>query len=224
MSEPLAPVIPLFGDRSAAPTGRRTRDAAPVDAGAGGDGQWHTSWTAEERPAAPEADGDDDATARREDAERHLLKKLRTRSLSERESRTFLREYALDEPATECVIDSMLRLGYLDDRRLAEQLIHAGTTRKGQGRQAIGQALAQRGIPREVADEALAELVNDDAERALEFARQKARSMQGLDRETAVRRLSGQLARRGYGAVALSAARQALSENTTSRPSGVRFE
>lgn len=223
MSEPLAPVIPLFGDRSAAPTGRRTAAGSGDDVAATED-QWHTSWTAEEVSVAPETPGDDAATERREDAEKHLLKKLRTRSLSEREARSFLREYTLDEPSTQYVIDSMLRLGYLDDRRLAEQLIHAGTTRKGQGRQAIGQALAQRGIARDVADEALGELVNDDAERALEFARQKARSMHGLDRETAVRRLTGQLARRGYGSVALSAARQALSETTAPRVGGVRFE
>jgi regulatory protein len=51
----------------------------------------------------------------------------------------------------------------------------------------------------------------------------KARSMSSLDRDTALRRLVGQLSRRGYGgSVAMTAARQALDENG-SGGSGVRF-
>jgi regulatory protein len=74
-----------------------------------------------------------------------------------------------------------------------------------------------------VADAALAELPDDDADRALDFARTKARSMSSLDRDTALRRLVGQLSRRGYGgSVAMTAARQALDENG-SGGSGVRF-
>ena len=75
-----------------------------------------------------------------------------------------------------------------------------------------------------MADAALAELPDDDAERALEFARSKAGSLRSLERDVALRRLAGQLARRGYGgSVALNAARTALDENT--RPTGrVRFE
>ena len=77
----------------------------------------------------------------------------------------------------------------------------------------IAQELARRGVPREVADVALAALPDDDAERALRFARTKARSMASLDRNTALRRLTGQLTRRGYGgSIALNAAREALDE------------
>ena len=49
----------------------------------------------------------------------------------------------------------------------------------------------------------LAELPDDDAERALEFARSKAPGMSRLEPDTALRRLLGQLARRGYGEVLL---------------------
>ena len=70
----------------------------------------------------------------------------------------------------------------------------------------------------------LAELPDDEFERALDFARQKARSMRDLDREVALRRLSGQLARRGYGGKALAAARQALDEASRPQPRGVRFD
>lgn len=250
----LAPVIPLFGgpaspapadhgdsgsgqetraQRAVPADGRfaaRSRSADRVPARRAGvsrspesaDGSWHTTWT-EPGPHVDPSLRADEADAR-DLAETRLLKKLRVRSLSEREARTFLREQEVGPEAIEQIIDACRGHGYLDDARLAEQLIHAGTTRKGQGRQAISLALGQRGIPREVADAALAELADDDAERALEFARQKAQAMRSLDREAAVRRLVGQLSRRGFGSVALSTARRALDELDRPAARGVRFE
>lgn len=228
----LAPVIPLFGRRTEAPT-----DAGEVT-GNGDDPQpWHATWIAEraasERSAARAAHpatgtvpvvapaGQDAPAAV---AERILLRKLRTRSLSLREARSVLREHDLDEAELEGIIDRFVSLGYLDDAALAEQLIDKATSRKAQGRMAIAQGLSQRGIPRDVIDEALDQLPDDEAERALEFARSKARGLEGLDRDTALRRLSGQLARRGYGSVALSVARRALDEASAPPRHGVRFE
>ncbi|MFE5410405.1 regulatory protein RecX [Microbacterium sp. NPDC056569] len=157
-------------------------------------------------------------------AELGLLKRLRARQLSVSEAKTYLGQYELGGEGVEAILDAFLARGYLDDARLAEQLVHTGVDRKGQGRQAISQSLTKRGVPRDIADAALAELPDDDAERALEFARSKAGSMRGLERDVALRRLAGQLARRGYGgSAALNAARQALDEAI--RPSGrVRFD
>jgi len=225
--ERLAPVIPLFGGMpdagepaaSASDRGRDTEaaDAAPVSA-------WRTTWSEEQA----EADLDTETAARAEDAEAALLKRLRTRSLSVREAHAFLRERDLSDDAVDHVIERMRRRRYLDDVALAEQLVHSGVERKGQGRAMLAQTLAARGVARDVIDATLDELPDDDAHRALEFARQKARSMRDLDRDTALRRLSGQLARRGYGAHALSAARTALDElgRPVRRPSPgtVRFE
>lgn len=209
--EHLAPVTPLFGGRV---------HAAPAEPAETPGDTWHTTWTEPVAEQALEPDEIDVAA----DAESALVKRLRTRSLSEREARAFLRERDLSVNAVEGIIEGMLRHGYLDDARLAEQLIHAATTRKGQGRRAISQALSQRGIPRDVVDAALETLPDDDADRALEYAHQKARTMRDLDRETALRRLSGQLARRGYGGQSLEAARRALDELSSPTRSGVRFE
>ncbi len=209
--EHLAPVTPLFGGRV---------HAAPAEPAETPGETWHTTWTEPVAEQALEPDEIDVAA----DAESALVKRLRTRSLSEREARAFLRERDLSVDAVEGIIEGMLRHGYLDDARLAEQLIHAATTRKGQGRRAISQALSQRGISRDVVDAALETLPDDDADRALEYARQKARTMRDLDRETALRRLSGQLARRGYGGQSLEAARRALDELSSPTRSGVRFE
>ena len=182
---------------------------------------WHPTW-ADDRPQLDRS-LDSDHAENLELAEKVLLKKLRTRSLSVSEARGVLREYSLDDAEVDHLIAQMDEYGYLDDAALADQLIHAGAERKGQGRQAIAQTLAKRGIPREVADAALAELPDDDFERALEFARGKARSLQSLDRDTALRRLTGQLARRGYGSLAMTAARMALDERSRGSGGGVRF-
>lgn len=217
----IAPVIPLFGG------------AAPVEPAVAGPA-WNATWAddaggddahdgvdAEDDPGADEAGAEDGAAVEREIAERHLLRKLRTRSLSIREARVVVSDRDLTPDDVEAVLEDFVRRGYLDDKALAEQLVHSGVDRKGQGRQVIAQTLAKRGVPRDVADAVIAELPDDDADRALEFARTKARSMAGLDSETALRRLSGQLARRGYGgSTAFTAARAALGE--VSRGSGGR--
>jgi len=213
--EPLAPVIPLFGDRDAgAPPAVRERSPGAA-ASEQPEPTWHASWLDDEdrdEGAAADDCHDECAEIERGIAERNLLKKLRTRSLSVREARAVVAERDLEDAAIQRVLDDFVRRGYLDDVRLAEQLIHSAVERKGQGRQVIARTLAQRGISRDVADRAVAELPDDDADRAYEFARTKARSLRHLDHDVALRRLVGQLARRGYGSQALDAARRALEE------------
>lgn len=176
------------------------------------------------------ADVSPDVDALREAAEQLLVRKLRSRSLSISESRMVLKGYEQDRIRLETgviddIIDDFCRRGYLDDAVLAEQLVTSGVERKGQGRVALSRALSQRGLPRDVIDAALDELPDDDADRALEFARTKAQSLSRLDADTALRRLVGQLSRRGYnGSVAMNAAKTALAEASFRGPrSGVRF-
>lgn len=188
----LAPVTPLFAPSAAAAPARERSERS-------------------ERRRATEVDSGP-RVLDREAAEGRLLKKLRARSLSVSEARSVLREVGASAEDVDGIIEDFERRRYLDDAALAEQLVHSAVDRKGQGRRAIAQTLAKRGVDRDVADRAIAELPDDDAERALEFARTKARSMRGLEHSVALRRLAGQLARRGYGSQSLSAARAALDE------------
>ncbi|WP_243227208.1 regulatory protein RecX [Microbacterium sp. CIAB417] len=222
----LAPVIPLFGERSAASASSREesvpRVRRPFFAPAPDDAP-----DAEMLGAAHEVDVDSEADEAVvvQAASDALLRKLRSRSLSEREARTFLTQRDLSRDAVEEIVADFLRLSYLDDAALAEQLVHVGVSRKGEGRVAIAQAMARRGVPRDVADAALDALGDDDAERALEFARRKAMSIGGRDDDAALRRLVGQLARRGYpSSVAMTAARQALAEARRPAVRGPRFD
>ncbi|GAA3665666.1 regulatory protein RecX [Microbacterium marinilacus] len=235
---------------TAEPTAPETEPAEAAAEQAGDDApSWHTTWRdlgsrpGERRPRAvkplavrnsggvhfvemPEEDdsAEPDLDEVRAEAQERLVKALRRRSLSVSEARAKLRESELDAESIDEIVEQLIRLGALDDAALADQLVYAGVERKNQGRRAIAQSLSARGIDRAVIDRALAELPDDDFERALEYARGKARQLLRFDDDTALRRLSGQLARRGYGGgLALTAARAALDE--ARRPSsGVRFD
>jgi len=201
-----------------------------ADVGAGDEaGEDGGAAAAPRRRDASERDASEpDASELAERAERRLVRSLGTRGLSVVEARSRLVQ-ELPRETADAIVERLQRMGALDDARLAEQLIHTSLARKKQGRRAIAQSLSTRGIPREVIDAALAELPDDDAERALEFARGKARQLARYDDDTALRRLVGQLARRGFGgSVGMSAARRALLEvraPSGGAPSGgVRFE
>lgn len=219
----LAPVIPLFG------TGAHTDE--PAQTVSESPPAQRNRREMAERPVVQEDDSDRDADKKdetdqiRELGEASLVRKLRARSLSISEARQVLRGHSLEASQIDDVIDAFCGRGYLDDLALAEQLVLSGVERKGQGRVALSRALAQRGIPRDVIDRAMGDLPDDDAERALDFARTKARSLSRLDFDTALRRLVGQLARRGYGgSIAMTAAKTALNEAAPGQPStGVRF-
>lgn len=253
----LAPVIPLFGSRGRSSaehpsmgrdSGSATDDGAAdaarpdvkrprlrplrnIDATVDGSGAGDSRGEA----TASRDDGPDEVAAMeevRQSAEAVLLRKLRSRSLSISEARGVVRgAQGADDVLVEEIIDRFIDLGYLDDATFAEQLAMSAVEKRGEGRRAVAETLRKRGIPRDVAEVALAALPDDDAERALEFARSKVRGVEGVEYEAALRRLGGQLARRGYpSSVALAAARAALQEagigrsRSFARPaSGVRF-
>jgi regulatory protein len=77
--------------------------------------------------------------------------------------------------------------------------VHVNGARRGRGSGAILQELARRGVDPSAARAAVEEL-DPDVERrnALEVARRRATQLTGLDRQTAERRLSAFLQRRGY--------------------------
>jgi regulatory protein len=244
--EALAPVIPLFGGPVAEPvieraerdeTRRRPPASDPVVERAERDETRPPTFSEEywldedhsaDEPPTPSTDDVDEPMDRdklRENAATSLTRSLGRRGLSVSEARVRLRSDGLTAEESQAVVDAFIERGWLDDAVLAEQLVHSATTRKGMGTQAIRQLLVKRSVARDVIDDVIADLPDDDAERALEFARGKARSLVRLDDETATRRLMGMLARRGFGgSVAGKAARTALAdERRNAGGSAVRF-
>lgn len=128
----------------------------------------------------------------------------------------------LDDNEIEQVIERCTELGYLDDLRLAELLIHKARDKKRAGIQGVERALRDRHISSDAMQEALAEVDRDDElERARELAAERVRRVKGVEPDAAIRRIAGFLSRRGYSSgVAFAAAREAVQGGSRpSRPS-----
>ncbi|GGF35779.1 hypothetical protein GCM10010922_08660 [Microbacterium sorbitolivorans] len=249
--ERLAPVVPLFGGPApVAPArpeeskpdaaadewhttwqGSPTRRVTAAVAGEGDGGCDEAESDIETLPGdaasgdseADESAAEADEIARR--AEQRLVRALGSRGLSEREARDRLRRDGVESEIAEDIIDRLLRVGAIDDDILAEQLVYQATNRKGQGRKAVAQSLVKRGLSRDAIDRAIESLPDDDEERALEFARSKSGPLSRLDHDTALRRLVGQLSRRGFGgSMAMRVANQALDEARGGGIRRVRFQ
>ena len=118
-----------------------------------------------------------------------------------------------DEVATE-LLDRFTEVGLIDDSAYARQWVESRHRSRGLAPRALAQELRRKGVGDEEAKEALEQIDEDDqraAARAL--VDKKMRSMSGLDRQVATRRLAGMLARKGYSAgLAFSVVREALGE------------
>jgi regulatory protein len=118
-----------------------------------------------------------------------------------------------EEVATE-LLDRFTEVGLIDDSAYARQWVESRHRSRGLAPRALAQELRRKGVGDEEAKEALEQIDEDDqrtAARAL--VDKKLRSMSGLDRQVATRRLAGLLARKGYAAgLAFSVVREAFAE------------
>lgn len=194
-----APVAYLPWARSDAPVERSKREADRVSvASSSGDDNGETGIERDER------------------IDRIVVGRLRRSSLSISEVRAVLREHGLDDIEVEEWIARYERLGYLDDARLSEQVVHSHGRRRGKGSGAILSELSRRGVETSIAREAVADLDPvAELENATQIAERRARQLRGLDRSTAERRLMAFLQRRGYpGEVTRTAVRAALDDTS----------
>ncbi|HMR49369.1 MAG TPA: regulatory protein RecX [Arachnia sp.] len=124
---------------------------------------------------------------------------VRDRSAAELR-RTLARRGVPDEVATE-VLERLGDAGLVDDAAFASGLAASRLSYSMRGRHRIRQELAERGVSREEADQVLSQLDPEaELDAARRFAEKRARSMSGLERHVAYRRLAGALARRGFPA------------------------
>lgn len=117
-----------------------------------------------------------------------------------------------DELATR-LLDRFTEVGLVDDARFAEAWVHGRQSAKGLARRALAQELRRKGVDDETAKAALETLDPDaEGEAARTLVRRKLRSLRGVDEATAVRRLTGMLARKGYPpGLAFSVVREELA-------------
>lgn len=145
--------------------------------------------------------------------EQTLLRKLHTHDMSVHEVMVWLRSKDAAEGDAAELIAKFERLNYLNDERLARELVSRLSERKGKSKSVISRELRQIGISSHAVEAAL-EAIDEDDElaKATELALQRVRQFSKLDQATAERRLVGFLSRRGYsGQTVREACREALA-------------
>ena len=176
---------------------------------------------ADDRAASTEARAEARAAAK---AERVSMSALTRRGMSYREVERSLRARELDDDTVIAELERLAGVGLIDDMALAQNLVGVLQERKGLGRSAIAAELTRRLLAPAAIEYAL-ELVDtgDELGRARELAVKRAAQLRSYDHETAVRRLSGYLMRRGYSGSAVRAAVEHALPAGPRAGSSVRF-
>lgn len=165
------------------------------------------------RPPSPQdtvalgPDADVEAVARK-----ILLDQLTGAARSRSELAKKLAKRGVPEDIARRILDRFEEVGLIDDEAFARAWVQSRQPGKGLARRALAQELRRRGIDDEVARVALDEVdPEDEVEAARVLVRRKMRTAQHVDRNTAIRRLTGLLARKGYnGGVAIRVVREEL--------------
>jgi regulatory protein len=130
------------------------------------------------------------------------LNLLALRARSARELRRQLLRKGEPPDQVDAAIARLEVAGFLDDGAFARQFARSKAVGGGMSRRRIQQELGRRGVARQVGDDAIADVFEEEQldERAVveQAARKKLRSLKNLDAETRKRRLYAFLARRGY--------------------------
>ena len=214
-------VIPSRGDGLATVTylpgalaaHMRPSDAQPTDAPS----DRSASQLSEPRVFEPGVPEPDVRAAQR--AERISMNALTRRGMSKREVERSLLARELDDETVAAELDRLEGVGLIDDMALAQNLVGILQERKGLGRSSIAAELTRRLLAPAAIEYAL-ELIetSDELGRARDLAVKRASQLRSYDRETAVRRLSGFLMRRGYsGSTVRAAVEHALPATPSSR-------
>ncbi|MGH4019926.1 MAG: regulatory protein RecX [Pseudonocardiaceae bacterium] len=127
------------------------------------------------------------------------LRLLTVRPRSRAELADALRRRGIGQDVAEPVLDRLTTVGLVDDVALAETAVHSGHTYRGLGRLGLSDELRRKGVPDDLARDAVATVRPEDEEqRARELVRRSLRSATTRDEATLARRLVVMLARKGY--------------------------
>lgn len=148
--------------------------------------------------AEPEEDRDADPYAV---ARAIVLRQLAMSPKSRHQLREKLRQRNCPDDVAEAVLDRMSEVGLVDDEKFAEAYVRSKQVTRGLSKRALAHELRTKGVDRDTAEAVLAEVRPiDEEERARALVEARMSRMRGLDRDVAMRRLAGMLARKGYPA------------------------
>jgi regulatory protein len=164
---------------------------------------------AREEAAAAEVEADPEAVARK-----ILLDALTGQARSRQELADKLAARGVPEQLAHDLLDRFTEVGLIDDAAYARQWVESRHRSRGLAPRALAQELRRKGVGDDEAKAALEQIdETDQREAARALVDKKLRSMRGLDRQVATRRLAGLLARKGYSSgLAFSVVREALDD------------
>lgn len=124
---------------------------------------------------------------------------LAVRARTQEELRQALRRKGFDEETSETLLGKLDRAGLVDDAEFAELWVKSRHTTQGLSRTALMAELRRKGVDDEIAAQAAGEVDRESEEQmARELVRKRLGSLGNVDEQTALRRLLGFLARKGY--------------------------
>lgn len=155
------------------------------------------------------------AAAGYDQAMHDALVRLNRRALSEWQLERKLLDRGHDEVVIARVLERLISLNLIDDEAFGRALIRELTGRQPAGPHLLRSRLSQCRLPSELIDRLVAEATSDTrgaVQRATALARQKMRSLGGLDEMSRKRRLWGLLARRGFESDTIEQALHSLGD------------
>jgi len=149
-----------------------------------------------------------------------LLDKLAARPRTRSELADLLAEREVPDEVAAEVLDRFTEVGLIDDAAFATAWVESRHRGRGLSKRVLAQELRRHGVDDELARDALDELDPDQEEAtARALVRKKLRSMRSLERQVAMRRLLGMLARKGYpGALAMTVIKQEMAASDEELP------
>jgi regulatory protein len=134
-------------------------------------------------------------------ARRILLARLNDQPRTRAELAGFLAARDVPEEVATRLLDRFSEVGLIDDAAYARAWISSRLTGRGLARRALASELRRKGVPEDIAREALDEIeADDEVAAAHRLVRRKIASMARLSPEVRTRRLVAMLARKGFPA------------------------
>jgi len=125
----------------------------------------------------------------------------------------------IPDEAAEAVLDRYTEVGLIDDAAFARAWVSSRQAGRGLATRVLAQELRNKGIDKDIAGAALADLdPAAEEESARGLVRRKLRSMGNLEPHVVTRRLLGMLARKGYPS---EVALRVIREESAGSPAGI---
>lgn len=128
----------------------------------------------------------------------YCLKILTRKSYSEFELKQKLSRKTEDSKLVSTALTQLKSWGLINDLEFAKNFVRSSLSTKPKGKYLLSLELSRKGVSKEIIDQALEQLPEDQSSLINELIKKKAAKMSDLSRERRYQRLTGFLLRRGF--------------------------